>query len=414
MNPLIRLITNRQKVFSLFAAGILYSLYIWPLLNAILCISLGAYWLLFCKKNFNPGKPYFRLVIIFVSLYLPYALGILYSANKAEGYFRLSEHLAFILFPIVFGFSRLLDKKMVITLLSHFVLSCTLTALTGFLLGIYPGHIGLPEILQNENHFILGKTTYPYIIGLGCLLSLMIIGENLYKPVHLRCGLVVLIFLFLSFYLLFLNVRLLSFCWFALMIYFIFRRIPSSRYRLMFSTIMLIILATVLFKTPVMKSKWDELFHYQEQSIPLDRDSSLGKSWGGTSIRIALWKCGKDLIVRHPILGVGTGDVQDSLQQAYEDRKFYFASRYNHYNLHNQYLQFLAAFGLFGFLILMACILAPVILLRSGKLFRIRLLFLTIFFLICFSEVILDTTKGIVWYSFFNSIFAFGDGVADE
>src|SRR5664279_3657018 len=77
MNPLIRFLSDRQKVFSLFATGILYSLYLWPLLNAILCISLGAYWLLFCKKNFNPGKTYVRLVLIFVSLFLPYAMGIL-------------------------------------------------------------------------------------------------------------------------------------------------------------------------------------------------------------------------------------------------------------------------------------------------------------------------------------------------
>jgi O-antigen ligase len=412
MNPLIRFLSDRRKVFGLFCTGILYSLYIWPLLNSILCISLGVYWLLFCKKNFNPGKTSLRLVLIFTSLYLPYVVGMFYTANQTEGYFRLSEHLAFILFPIVFGFSRFLNKDMVRNLLTHFILACLLSSLAGYLLGMLPPHIVLPEILRNGNQYILGDS-YPYIIGLGCLLSILIIGETLYNRVILRRGPVLFIFLFLSFYLLFLNVRLLSFCWFAAMLYFIFRRIPSTGYRILLSSAILFMLVTGLFKNPMMKSKWNELLNYREQAIPLDRDGSLGKSWGGTSIRIALWKCGKDLIVRHPFLGVGTGDVQDSLQQAYEDRKFYFASRYNHYNLHNQYLQTLAGFGIFGLLILLACILAPAILLRSGKLSRIRLLFLTIFFLICFTEVILDTNKGIVWYSFFNSIFAFGEGEAD-
>ncbi len=131
------------------------------------------------------------------------------------------------------------------------------------------------------------------------------------------------------------------------------------------------------------------------------------------SIRVAIWRSGKDLILRHPLLGVGTGDVQDSLQQAYESRKFYFASRYNRYNLHNQYLQTLAAFGIYGLVILLTVMIVPVVCLNYGAFFRIRLIFLLLFFLICFTEVILDTNKGIIWYSFFNSIFAFGAGEAE-
>ncbi|GAC1705506.1 MAG: hypothetical protein NVS9B7_11260 [Flavisolibacter sp.] len=72
-----------------------------------------------------------------------------------------------------------------------------------------------------------------------------------------------------------------------------------------------------------------------KETIQLDKDASLGRAWGGKQIRTAIWKCSQDIIRRHFISGVGIGDVQDSLQAAYEKRKFYFASRYNKYNTHN-------------------------------------------------------------------------------
>ncbi len=406
-NRFLSFFRDEKLICSIFCIGIIYSLYLWPLLNSIFCISLGAYWLLFCKKNISTSTTSFRVALIFAALYLPYLAGILYTSNLHEGYFRLTEHIAFLLFPFVFGCSQWLDRKRVQLFLTHFILACLVASLSGWLFGILLPNVVLPLILRYQNLYIFGDS-YPYIIGLGCLLSILIIGEGLYDRRILRKGFILFIFVFLSFYLLFLNVRLVSICWLAAMVYFIFRSIRSNSLRITLSFAVILLLLVGMFRIPAMNSKWEELRNYKAQEIPLDRDASLGKSWGGMSIRVALWKCGTDLIGRHPLFGVGTGDVQDSLQQSYENRKFYFASRYNLYNLHNQYLQMLAAFGLFGLLILLACMLAPVIWLRHSPFYRIRILFLFIFFLICFTEVILDTNKGIIWYSFFNSIFAFG------
>lgn len=407
LTQLPSLFRDEKLMCSAFCVGIIYSLFLWPLLNTILCICLGVYWLLFCKKNFDLNKNSSRLVIVFACLYLPYIVGMFYTSNKEAGYFSLTEHIAFLLFPVVFGSSRFLDQSMVHRLLSHFIISCLVASLSGFLFGLLPEYIHLPDALRHGHQYVFGYT-YPYIIGLGCLLSILVIGENLYDQEILSRRFVFLILAFLSFYLLFLNVRLVSLCWLTVILYFIFRKIPSTGLRIIASFTLILMLVLGFFRIPMWKSKWNELRDYHEQEIPLDQDASLGRSWGGMSIRIALWKCGMDLIERHPLMGVGTGDVQDSLQMSYEKRKFYFASRYNKYNLHNQFLQTLAAFGVCGLIILLACIIAPVIWLPSGSLYRIRIMFLLLFFLICFTEVILDTNKGIIWYSFFNSIFAFG------
>ena len=58
-------------------------------------------------------------------------------------------------------------------------------------------------------------------------------------------------------------------------------------------------------------------------------------------------------------------------------------------------------------LVLLACIGFPLFAIKGGAFARTRPVFLLLFLVICFTEVILDTSKGIVWYSLFNSIFAF-------
>ena len=80
--------------------------------------------------------------------------------------------------------------------------------------------------------------------------------------------------------------------------------------------------------------------------IHLDQDSSLGRSWGGGVLRLAIWQCAFDIVREYPIIGVGTGDSQQALQDSYEKRKFYFASRYNKYNAHNQYIQQMVTHGI--------------------------------------------------------------------
>jgi hypothetical protein len=320
----------------------------------------------------------------------------------------LQQQAAILLFPMALGCSKVLNPRMVRTLLTHFILATVITGLIGLALGWIQQGYDLGEILHEDQPFLCPEN-YPYIIGLSCLLSLIVIAEKQFDDFFRRRWLLLFSVLFLSIYLLFLNVRLISACWLGILIYYIFRLVPGWSYRLLISITVLCLAFLAFFKTPTLRDKWDELKNYPGQGlINLDKDASLGRSWGGTSIRVALWECSKDLIQRHLFTGVGTGDIQDSLQQAYENRKFYFASRYNRYNIHNQYLHMMLGFGVAGLAVLLACIAAPALILKGDPLVRVRLLFLLLFFLICFTEVILDTNKGIIWYSFFNSIFAFG------
>ena len=190
--------------------------------------------------------------------------------------------------------------------------------------------------------------------------------------------------------------------------FFLWRKIKSQTKRFALVAGLAVLTVITGFTIVPLKNQWTELFDFSgKASIVLDADSSLARPWGGKAIRVAIWKCSGDIIKRRWLTGVGTGDVQDCLQQAYEDRKFYFASRYNRYNAHNQYLQSAISHGIAGALLFAFCIAVPLYQNRKSFSNNIYMLFLVLFAITAITESVLEINKGVVLYSFFNSIFAF-------
>jgi O-antigen ligase len=178
--------------------------------------------------------------------------------------------------------------------------------------------------------------------------------------------------------------------------------------RLMVVTGILLVLIIAVNTNPFLKRQWNELVDLSEMNkITLDQDSSLGKSWGGWQLREAIWECTWDIIKKYPVFGVGTGDTQDSLQVAYERRKFYFASRYNRYNTHNQYLQETTTHGLLGLSFFLVSLIMPLFVTMGAEDKRLYQIFIFCFAFICLTDTPLELNKGIVWYSFFNALIFF-------
>lgn len=71
----------------------------------------------------------------------------------------------------------------------------------------------------------------------------------------------------------------------------------------------------------------------------------------GTIARIVMWKTAWQAGCENPILGVGTGDVKETLLEDYREQGFVFIAN-KQYNAHNQYLQTFVALGFIGLLFL--------------------------------------------------------------
>ena len=122
-------------------------------------------------------------------------------------------------------------------------------------------------------------------------------------------------------------------------------------------------------------------------------------------VRPLKWKCAWNVIKENWFLGVGTGDGQEELQLQYKRINFDIAFN-EEYNTHNQYLQTWLGLGLVGLLLLISCLIFPAISAFQRKNY-LYMSFLMLFSICCITESMLCRQNGIVFYAFFNSIFAF-------
>jgi len=401
---------NTEKIiYTWLCIAIVYSSLFLTYLNSILSILLVAFWLIFSKKEFDISTLKSRLMILFISLFVIGIVGLAYTNNSKAGIATLETQSAILFFPLVFGTTSVLDSSMLKKINTHLLIAAALASVAGVGYGIY-NYVESGNIEQlTGDHILLFHVVRPVTMGLFCLLALIIAFERHNESsakskrwLYALIGLMTLMILLLS-------IRLIIACWFLIVFYYLLTIIKQRLYKIFSVSIAILLLIVSSFIIPTAKKQWKELFDFSSTStIALDKDSSLGRSWRGKALRVAIWKCSADVLKKHWLTGVGTGDVQDSLQKTYENRKFYFASMYNRYNAHNEYLQILLATGLPGLLILLSCILYPLLNYRKKFSGNIYFLFLLLFAVVGMSESILEVNKGIIWYSFFNSIFAFG------
>jgi len=407
---LIRINKNIESaIYTWLLIALVYSMLLFGYVSPVLTMLIFITWIIFSNKSFDMSSTKTRLVILFTALYIIFIIGLIYTADIKESFSTFEAKSAIFFFPLIFGTTTLLHRSLLDKITIHFLIATTIANIAGLIYGAV-NYFQIQDInLLTGKNILFFPGFRPFLMGLFCLTAIIVSFNKLKeKPIRMRSLLYAAIII-LSITVLLLSTRTIILCWLGIIIYYTIVLSESSRQKLTMLTISVIVLFISFLSIPLAKDQWNELFDTTPGSnIVLDQDSSLGKDWGGKALRIAIWKCSADILKDHWLLGVGTGDVQDSLQQAYEDRKFYFASRYNRYNAHNEYIQISLATGLPGLIILLSCILYPIWNYKRKFTSSVYLLFLLLFSFICFSESLLEANKGVIWYSFFNSIFAFG------
>jgi O-antigen ligase len=388
----------------LSAAGISATMIWLPLINAMMCILfflLWGYYRKFRIRNENRVQ-----LILFTNVYLITAISIFYSENTSEALRILQLKLPLLLFPIVFASGIDWGKEPIRLLQLIFSWSvslfCIITISHAVLLAVSEGNV---QTIFGYNILPL-KFMYASVASLYCVFSAVIqLSEMTEKRKFLIQHMFPLVLNWAT--LILLSNRMGLFLCVIITLFFVFRLMSTVIAKWATGTMLLLILVSLYIWNQTFQKKVKAMVQFNsQQMIQLDQDASLGRTWDGLQIRLAIWNCAAGIIKENFWKGVGVGDTQQTLQRTYDERKFYFASRYNSYNAHNQFVEQWLMTGVVGcFLLLLSVGLPLVHSFKSGR--ETYLIFITIFIFFCFTESMLEVSKGVVWFSFFNSIFAF-------
>lgn len=120
------------------------------------------------------------------------------------------------------------------------------------------------------------------------------------------------------------------------------------------------------------------------------------------SMRFYYWKNSIEIIKQHPLLGVGTGDVQQELNKLFEQETVLTPEWYKH--PHNQFISIAVALGIPALLVFIWSLIYPVVQLRK-TLHAVYWPFLLISVMSFFTEDTLETLAGVTFFAIWNALF---------
>jgi O-antigen ligase len=121
-----------------------------------------------------------------------------------------------------------------------------------------------------------------------------------------------------------------------------------------------------------------------------------------STVRVLIWKESVALIKEDPFIGVGTGDIKDILLERYKAEGM--TGAFDHkLNAHNQFLQTGIALGIPGLFLIISILIYPLFI---RKHYIPLFIFFSFNIFLNFSvESMLEVQAGVIFYSYFNSLF---------
>jgi len=342
-------------------------------------------------------------ILSFSAFYFLYCIGLLYSKNMEYGKFDLQVKLSLFAFPLMFSTidPGLFSRKNTFILLKTFLGGCVAGSL------LFYGHaLFNPSPADEYGSFYYSNLSWffhPSYLAMYFSFAISILayflledtkGKNRYKAALY----VFLVFYFLVFIILLsskaaiLGVITTALFWISILIF------KKRRWKTALGTLLITILSFYagLKIFPFATERIAQAKESFQSNIAKAED--LAKK--STSDRISIWKASSEIIRKHMLYGVGTGDVKDELLKEYKIENVTEGFQ-KKLNAHNQYVQTFVALGIIGFLLLLGMLVLPAwmsIRLEHYLYFS----FLLIFGLNIGVESMFETQAGVVFYAFFN------------
>lgn len=302
-------------------------------------------------------------VQVLLCFFLLHLAGMLYTSHVSEGWLDVQQKSAFLLFPLLIPALSLFSEKMKSGLLWFYLAGLSVAAILSWMMALnhfweesyYRSHQMAIYDAPYTNYFFssrLSRFMHPGYFASQLIFGIWLLNRQTKGsaiPVSFRISVFFLqLFLFVTALCMLSKASLL-----LLPVLFFLgnfsRQIPVlSRRNLTWMIASMSLFSAVLWLIPGVKQSF---FHAAEvwQHPERIQSSSADES---SELRILAWKTALDIFSGHPLFGVGTGDVNPELWQAYSDQGFLVPAE-KHLNAHSQYLQTAVALGIPGLLCLL-------------------------------------------------------------
>lgn len=340
---------------------------------------------------------------LLISYFLWLVIGILYAQETADGIRDVRGKLPLLVLPLIIGGIPFLSRKKIEYVLVAFLSGC----FVGIVMSL--GYATWSYFAKGENLFFYKDLfsllhIHPSYFATYLIFGLSLIIYFLLRYKHSLTGF--LKSLLIACALLFLIVIMLSCARMQILILLFLANVGLLLYAMIRRRSFLLLLL-VAFNSFIVVSLF--VFEYPRSRLTdfeqIDYRFDQWEGWNGLTVRLALWNCSWELIRDKPIFGVGTGNVKKGLMTIYEKNNFKLGKLRN-YNPHNQYIHVWTANGIIGLVLFLGGLIVP--LYYSVK--HVSPLYLGLLVLMALgmmSESMLELQNGVVFYAFFNSLFAF-------
>jgi O-antigen ligase len=339
-----------------------------------------------------------KKVLLFSGIYILYLIGLLFSTDVDGGLSDVMTKLALLIFPISFFISTIDFTEKINSILISFIEGCFVSALIAVIASALNYYYSVDlSVFFYGNIALFVHSSYLALFLSLCIAILYyytLQGDELFK---LKTKLSLFLVVFFSLFIILLSsktglITMLLIHFFAI-IYLVFKTKAYVKGAII-SLLLIVGLGLSYNYSDLFKGRIDELIDVVESDKT--NDSSTGA-------RKTIWLTALDLMKEKPFFGYGTGDAKNTLVNEYQNKGFNFL--YNKkLNAHNQFLQTVLAVGLIGLITLLLMLIIPLFYtLKNGHyIYAIFLVLIGINFL---TEAMLERQVGVVFYSFFNSLF---------
>ena len=347
------------------------------------------------------------------SIFFLNLIAVTYSNYLAEGLKNVSQQLGIFLFPFCLAVTELNLSKYKLSLLKIFAYTCTVTIVYLYIAAFHTIHFfhfpisviaGNSFINQNFSEPIGLHATYlsMYVmLSVSTCFYIIFHERNRKKSKYFFCLAILIAGL----------IQLSSRSVFICMCLIVIAGIPvfllKGKIRLQFFIISLVaftlIILAILNVSPLKKRYLTDFENDLGENVVTSDFSET---------RMERWSMEMELIKQSPIIGYGNGSEKYLLKEDYFKNKFY-KSFLLELNAHNQYLSFLINTGIIGLLSYLYVLYFGFSVAIRGKDF-IFISFLILIGIVSVSENILAVNKGVLFYSFFYSLFMIPDSKKDS